>query len=80
MTWELGGGPSKSKEPSKKAKNNNYKQIIVSDFLHVNNILDACLKMFPQAGWWRLKPLIQALWRQRQADLCESETSLVYKS
>ena len=25
-------------------------------------------------------PLIPALWRQRQADLCESETSLVYKS
>ena len=29
--------------------------------------------------WWR-RPLIPALGRQRQADLCELETSLVYKS
>ena len=33
-----------------------------------------------QAGrWWRM-PLIPALRRQRRADLCEFEASLVYKS
>jgi hypothetical protein len=29
-------------------------------------------------GWWRT-PLIPALWKQRQADLCEFEASLIYR-
>ena len=32
------------------------------------------------AGWWWYTPLIPALWRQRQVDLCEFEANLVYKS
>ncbi|CAO2578912.1 40S ribosomal protein S15a, partial [Lemmus lemmus] len=32
------------------------------------------------AGQWWLTPLLPALGRQRQADLCEFEASLVYKS
>ena len=33
-----------------------------------------------RAGRWWHTPLIQALGRQSQVDLCEFETSLVYKS
>ena len=32
-----------------------------------------------QAGQWWRTPLIPALGRQKQADLCEFEASLVYK-
>ena len=31
------------------------------------------------AGWWWHRPLISARRRQRQADLCELEVSLVYR-
>ena len=37
-------------------------------------------KKFKLAGWWWRMPLIPALGRQRQADLCEFEASLVYRS
>ena len=30
--------------------------------------------------WWRVPPLIPALRRQRQADLCEFNANLVYKT
>ena len=33
-----------------------------------------------RAGWWWRTPLIPALGRQGQVDLCEFETSLDYKS
>ena len=33
-----------------------------------------------QARQWWLMPLIPALGRQRQANVCDFETSLVYKS
>ena len=36
-------------------------------------------KDIPAGRWW-LMPLILALRRQRQADLCEFKTNLVYKS
>ena len=32
------------------------------------------------AGWWWYTPVIPALLRQRQEDLCEFETNLVYKA
>ena len=32
------------------------------------------------AKWWCLMPLIPALRRQRQVDLCEFEASLVYRA
>ena len=32
------------------------------------------------AGPWWCTPLIPALWRQRQVDLCEFEASLVHKN
>ena len=34
---------------------------------------------FPAGRWWHT-PLIPALGRRRQVDLCEFEASLVYKS
>jgi hypothetical protein len=36
------------------------------------------LKLLTSARWWWHRPLVPALGRQRQADLCEFETSLVY--
>ena len=38
------------------------------------------LKSLLVAGRWWLMPLIPALGRQGQADLCEFEASLVYES
>ena len=36
--------------------------------------------MFSKAGWWWRTPLIPALGKQRQSDLCEFEASLVYRA
>ena len=38
------------------------------------------VKMGAWGGRWWLTPLIPALGRQRQATVCEFETSLVYES
>ena len=38
------------------------------------------LKKSKAAGQWWCMPIIPALGRQRQADLCEFKNSLVYKS
>ena len=37
------------------------------------------IKCLILAGWWWHTPLIPALRRKRQADLCEFEASLVYR-
>ena len=41
-------------------------------------IVRLCLKT--TSCWWWHRPLIPALGRQRQVDLCEFEFSLVYKN
>ena len=38
------------------------------------------MRMEPVARHWRCTPLIPALRRQRQVDVCESEASLVYRA
>jgi hypothetical protein len=52
---------------------------------HSNKILIYCkqklsIKIHTTGPAWGLKPLIPALGKQRQADLCEFEASLVYKA
>ena len=49
-------------------------------FEDVKNPVIVGFKKIIQAGRWWCTPLIPALGRQRQADLCEFEASLVYKS
>jgi len=39
-----------------------------------------CLKMVCAAGCWECIPLIPALQRYRQADLCDFKDNLVYKT
>ena len=43
-------------------------------------LISSSCRILLQAGWWWHTPLIPALGRQRQVDLCEFEASLVYKS
>jgi hypothetical protein len=35
-------------------------------------------KTYKIARWWLYTPLIPALWKQRQVDLCEFKASLIY--
>jgi hypothetical protein len=37
------------------------------------------MRRIKKSGQWRLTPLLPALGRQSQADLCELEASLVYR-
>ena len=43
-------------------------------------LLSPTTKLCRVVWWWGHMPLIPALWRQRQADLCEFKVSLVYRT